>query len=66
MTIEQARQVLKENGYYVDNLWHIDDVKLQSDVDVDDDTAYGILNSALTNDWIMEQINLSISQLIED
>jgi len=66
MTIEQAKQVLKENGYYVDNLWHIDDVKLQSDVDVDDDTAYDILNSALTNDWIMEQINVSISQLIED
>jgi hypothetical protein len=64
MTIEQARQVLKENGYYVDNLWHIDDVKLQSDVD--DDTAYDILNSALTNDWIMEQIHVSISQLIED
>lgn len=66
MTIEQAKQVLKENGYYVDNLWHIEDVKLQSDVDVDDDTAYDILNSALTNDWIMEQINVSISQLIED
>ena len=27
MTIEQAKEVLKENGYYVDNLWHIDDVK---------------------------------------
>jgi hypothetical protein len=66
MTIEQAKQVLKENGYYVDNLWHIDDVKLHSDVDVDNDTAYDILNSALTNDWIMEQINVSISQLIED
>ena len=66
MTIEQAKKVLKENGYYVDNLWHIEDVKLQSDVDVDYDTAYDILNSALTNDWIMEQIHVSISQLIED
>jgi phosphosulfolactate synthase (CoM biosynthesis protein A) len=25
-TTEQAKQVLREAGYYVDNLWHVSDV----------------------------------------
>lgn len=63
MTIEQAKQVLHDNGYYVDNLWHIEDVKSKSKVD--DVEAYHILDSALTNEWIMEQINISITDLVE-
>lgn len=64
MTIEQAKQVLENNGYFVDNLWHIQDVKSKSS-DISDEDAMGILESALTNDWIMEQINVAIGELVE-
>ena len=29
MNVEQAKEVLKQNGYFVNNLWHVDDVKLR-------------------------------------
>lgn len=64
MTIEQAKQVLHDNGYYVDNLWHIEDVKSKSN-NISDEDAMGVLESALTNDWIMEQINVTIGDLVE-
>jgi hypothetical protein len=64
MTIKQAKQVLQDHGYYVDNLWHIDDVKSKSD-NIDDDDLYSILDQALTSAWIMEQINTAISDLVE-
>ena len=64
MKIKQAKQVLQDHGYYVDNLWHIDDVKSKSD-NIDDDDLYSILDQALTSDWIMEQINTTISDLVE-
>ena len=64
MTIEQAKQVLEDNGYFVDNLWHIQDVKSKSS-DISDGDAMGVLEQALTHDWIMEQINVTIGDLVE-
>ena len=64
MTIEQAKQVLEDNGYFVDNLWHIQDVRSKSD-NISDEDAMGVLEQALTNDWITEQINATISDLVE-
>ena len=55
MTIEQAKQVLKDNGYYVDNLWHIDDVKRYGDIS--DDDAYEVLDMVLDNEYTIERIN---------
>lgn len=52
--IEQALQLLKDNGYFVDNLWSVLDV--QSIFKCDDDTAQSILNKALTNEYMMEGI----------
>lgn len=52
--IEQALQLLKDNGYFVDNLWSVLDV--QSIFKCDDDTAQSILNEALTNEHTMEEI----------
>jgi hypothetical protein len=63
MTIEQAKQVLEDNGYFVDNLWHIEDVRSKSD-GISDEDAMGVLEQALTNDWIMEQINVTIGDLV--
>jgi hypothetical protein len=51
--IENAKKVLKDAGYYVDNLWHINDVK--QNYKVSDDEAYKILDVALTSDWITER-----------
>lgn len=62
--IDHARQVLKENGYYVDNLWHIDDVQIKAECS--DDEAYDILDNALQNEATYSQIWMSIESAIED
>ena len=64
MSVEEAKKVLKENGFQVDNLWHIDDVK--SKFNCDDDEAMGVLESALVNDATMEQIWFAIDFHGED
>jgi len=63
--VEKAREVLREAGYFTDNLWHVDDVKLRFAV-FDNEDAQDILESALTNDWIMEQIHYVIGKAAED
>jgi hypothetical protein len=54
LTIESAKQLLKDHGYYVDNLWHIDDVK--QNYNVSDEEAYDILDKSLESSFIMEDI----------
>lgn len=48
------REELKRRGYYTDNLWQIADV--QNNYDVDDDTAYEILDATLRLGWTVETI----------
>ena len=48
LTIEQAKGFLKSKGYYVGNLWHIDDVFTR--FDCTEEEAQEILNEALTSD----------------
>lgn len=64
--IEQAKQVLKNNGYYIDNLWHINDVKdnPNSNVICSDKKAYNILRDAIEQDGIYESINNSITLIL--
>ena len=62
--IQLAKAVLRENGYFVDNLWCIDDVKLN--YVCDDEVAHDILYRALTIDAPYEQIWLSIDTMAED
>jgi hypothetical protein len=62
--IEDAKEVLRNAGYFVDNLWNVEDVKVR--YKCDDDTAQDILNGALTNEWISEQIFSTIKDLAED
>jgi hypothetical protein len=52
--IEKAKQVLRDAGYFVDNLWHRYDV--QQNYDCTDEEAMEILESALTNEYTQEQI----------
>jgi len=58
-TIEQAKQVLKDAGYFVDNLWHINDVR--DKFKCDDRMAAEVLSSVLTGHYIMESINEQIN-----
>ena len=65
MTTEEAKEVLRNAGYFVDNLWHVDDIKLRYDCD-DDEQAQDVLNTALTNDATMEQIWFAIDMAAQD
>jgi hypothetical protein len=62
-SVNQARGILKDAGYYVDNLWHIDDVKEHGEFT--DDAAYEVLDKVLQGEYIMEAINESIQITIQ-
>lgn len=53
-TIEQAKQVLRDNGYYVDNLWHIDDIT--QTYNCTDEEALEVLDGALNVSYVVENI----------
>jgi hypothetical protein len=55
MTTEQAKQVLRDAGYYVDNLWHVNDV--MDRFECDEDEAQNVLHEVLHNGFFIEQIN---------
>ncbi len=63
MTIEYAKKVLKAYGYFVDNLWKVEDV--QDRYECDEDTAQYILDQALTNEGTMERIWIAIDIFAE-
>jgi len=56
--IEEAKKILEEQGYFIRNLWHVDDVKGM--FRCTDEEAQDVLDDALTNDATMEQIWLAI------
>ena len=56
--IEQAKAILKQHGYFVDNLWSTQDVTDR--YECTEEQAYDVLDEALTNEWVMEQIWFSI------
>jgi hypothetical protein len=60
MTIEQAKQVLRDNGYFVDNLWNVTDV--QEMFECTDEEAQEVLLASMTNEQTMEQIWYSIDE----
>lgn len=64
MTTHQAKQVLRNAGYFVDNLWSIDDV-INVDDSLSKEQAMQVLSMALTNDATMEQIWYSIQVATE-
>jgi hypothetical protein len=61
--VEQAKQILKDAGYFTDNLWRVEDVK--SKFNCTDEEAHSVLYSALTNEATMEQIWFSIREFGE-
>jgi len=65
MTIAQAKFTLKQAGYFVDNLWHIQDVYNVAEGNIQKDQAMQVLSIALTNDATNEQIWYSIKVAID-
>tara|TARA_R100000664_G_C2757154_1_gene145244 strand:+ start:2461 stop:2721 length:261 start_codon:yes stop_codon:yes gene_type:complete len=57
--INKARQTLQDAGYYVWNIYHIEDVKYN--YDCTDDEAMQVLEKALDNDGTANQIWESIN-----
>jgi hypothetical protein len=60
--IDRARATLREAGYFVDNLWCVDDVE----GDFTDERKQEILNNALTNEYLMEMIHEQIKHYSHD
>jgi hypothetical protein len=56
--VEQAKAILEQHGYYVDNLWSKFDVTDR--YECTDDQAQRVLGLALKNDYTMEQTWLAI------
>ena len=61
--IEEAKRLLKESGYYIDSLWHVDDV--QQRCYCTEEEAQRVLNIALTDDWMNDQLSDSINNAID-
>jgi hypothetical protein len=63
MTEQQAREVLRKAGYFVDNLWHIDDVDLDG---ASDEDKMQILDDVLSNGSYYERVFEMIGDIKED
>lgn len=57
--IAQAKELLRSEGYFVDNLWQTEDVTMN--YDCTEEQAQEVLESALTNDATYQQIWDAIS-----
>ena len=62
MAIANAKLVLKQAGYYVDNLWSIHDV---NDDSITDEQKMKALDMAMTNEYTTEQVFYAIGVSIE-
>lgn len=56
---DKAGKVLSDNGYYIENLWHIEDVFKHFKCSVAE--AKEVLNRVLLSESLMEVINEAIS-----
>lgn len=61
--IEQARQVLRDAGYYVDNLWCTEDV--QNICKCSEQEAQNVLHQVLNTEHVTDEINFSIRMEID-
>jgi len=69
--IEQAKKTLRDEGYFTDNLWHIDDVKsayenFDLEYNLDDEDAQHLLNATLTNESVMEYITTALDLIVTE
>jgi hypothetical protein len=62
--INKAKQVLREAGYYVDNLWSIQDVRDDNN-ELTDEQKMHALDMAFINEYTIEQIFYAIDVSVE-
>ena len=62
--IDEAMKTLRNAGYYVDSMYHIDDVK--SHYDCEDEIAQEIIGLAIDSDGTANQIWEAITYMAED
>lgn len=63
--VVNSLELLESSGYYIQNLWHIEDVKKRLP-DLSDDEALGVLDEVLTSDEIFEAIHDKIDRVVEE
>jgi len=66
IAIANAKLVLKQAGYFVDNLWHIDDVYSSVDGNVQKYQAMDILNRALQLESTIDSIWFAIDYVARE
>jgi hypothetical protein len=54
--IQQAKEVLRNAGYFVDNLWHIQDVYNVADGNIQKDQAMQVLSMVFNNETITQDL----------
>ncbi len=64
MSTEQAKELLKKNGYYIDNLWHVDDV--QQRCYCTEEEAQEVLDKSLTDEATVDAIFNAIDYFISE
>lgn len=64
MTVKQAKQVLRDAGYYVDNMWHVNDVKI-IDPTISTSDAQEVLHNVMNCAPIMEMVWDGIKEQVE-
>jgi hypothetical protein len=62
--IDEAKQILQNNGYFVANMWHISDV--MEYYQCDEDTAQDVLYKTLTNEYVMQSVWDAIDYMAEE
>lgn len=73
MNIEEAKKVLREAGYYVDNLWSVEDVRMNEEwvfgenysTNLTDEQCYKILDSVMHNEGLIPEIHSLIANELE-
>ena len=65
MKTNEVKEFLKSKGYYVDNLWQIEDVK-HNRPDLTDEQAYEILDKAMNNEYLMNETWETIDIIYND
>lgn len=60
--VEEALTFLESQGFYIKNLWHIQDVNNKFG-DIEDGDAFDILDEAISSDRTIEYINERISDI---
>ena len=59
LRIQEAKELLKKEGYFVDNLWHVSDITVH--YECTEEEAHKILFEAFQNESTYEQIWFTIS-----